>query len=65
MFTLVRREIDGGGEWTLHELFPREKAEGRSDRLDQDGRSLSITAVDDLVWDVAGDDLLSKLDRWT
>jgi len=26
-FTLVRRETDGGGEWTLHELLPREQAE--------------------------------------
>jgi len=39
-FTLVRRETDGGGEWTLHELLPREQAEARRDRLERDGRSL-------------------------
>ena len=64
-FILVRRETDGGGEWTLHELLPREQAEARRDRLERDGRSLSITPVEDLVSDIAGDDLLSKLDGWT
>ncbi|MFD1635309.1 DUF7680 family protein (plasmid) [Haloplanus ruber] len=64
-FTLVRRETDGGAEWTLHELLPREQAEARRDRLERDGRSLSLTPVENLISDVAGDDLLSKLDGWT
>lgn len=64
-FTLVRRETDSGGEWTLHELLPREQAEARRDRLERGGRSLSITPVEDLISDVGGDDLLSKLDGWT
>jgi hypothetical protein len=64
-FTLVRREIDGGGEWTLHDLLPCEQAEARCDRLERDGRSLSITPIEDLVPEVAGDNRFSKLDGWT
>ena len=64
-FTLVRRETDSGGEWTLHELLPHEQAEARRDRLERDGRSLSITPVEDLLRDVSGDDLPSKFEGWT
>jgi len=64
-FTLVRRETTSGGEWTLHELLPCEQAEARRDRLEREGRSLSLTPVEDLISDVAGDDLLSKLEGWT
>lgn len=64
-FTLVRRETDSGGEWTLHELLPRGQAEARRDRLERDGQSLSITPVEDLLTDVSGDDHPSKFEGWT
>lgn len=63
-FTLVRRETDSGGEWTLHELLPREQAEARRDRLERGGRSLSITPVEELLTDVPGEDVPSKFEGW-
>jgi hypothetical protein len=64
-FTLVRRETDNGGEWTLHELLPREQAEARRDRLERGGRSLSIMPVDELLTEVAGDDISAMFEGWT
>jgi hypothetical protein len=63
-FTLVRQETDNGGEWTLHELLPREQAVARRDRLERDGRSLRITPVEEILTDVAGDYLPTKLEGW-
>ncbi|WP_049913253.1 DUF7680 family protein [Halococcus thailandensis] len=65
MFTLVRRETDSGGEWTLHELLPHEQAEARRNRLERGNRSLSITPIEELLTDVSGEELPFKFEGWT
>ena len=64
-FTLVRCETDSGCEWTLHELLPQDQAKARRNRLERDGRSLSLTPVEELLADVYGEDVPPKFEGWT
>ncbi|WP_135666716.1 DUF7680 family protein [Halorhabdus rudnickae] len=63
-FMLVRRETDGGAEWTLDELLPTEQAEARRDRLERGGRSLCIRSIEDLLERLHGVDTPAEYEGW-
>jgi hypothetical protein len=64
-FTLVRRETDGGAEWTLFELLPKEQAEARRDRTERGGGSLSLTPVGELLEDLHDITAPAELEGWS
>jgi len=54
-FVMTRRESSTGGEVTLYELLPEERAATRRDRLERHGRSLFVQSFDEVFEDSEAD----------